>query len=618
MLCEGCPDVFVKYLRYCRELEFSETPDYGYLRGLFQSLFRSKGFIDDGMYDWVVKASKMVHGYDFSRVSFPSHLGETATKLIDKKSGAHHHHHHHHHHGGGGGGGTGTGTAGGGGTVGGGGGGTGGGAGGATGTGTTPVTRPYIYSTSTGAPLTSTTPSGAMAAAGLSGLGGGLTSGMGGAAGKHSMEPYTRTLHWTTTTTGGGTAAVGGGASGGVTGGGGATGAGGGDHHHHHHSHGVVDKTDAARHRAEMVARTKMPDGGTQEVYITDIKIGPDKIVRYYRTVEHPPHARATPTARGTAGGGGAADGRLFTGATAGGMTSGVTASGRRPSLTTGYEYTGPSTMTYTGALGATGGAFTLSGAGAGPSPAAHLSYPISSEARAMYAAKKEAAAAAGDSRGMSGYSSGLKSKPTPGGHSGGGGTGGGGGGLAGTGAGGGYYTTSGYEPQFTMFSTMPRGAMTSSGLTTGHRTGTTGLGVGADKSMYTSGGGAGLGGYTTTPLMFSQTTGAGGSGAGAGLSGHKLSAAATGGPYTMGTSAAAAAAAMGGYGGHDMVPIRRHVMSGAGGGGMTGAGAMGVTTMESGADETDKRKSGKSGKRHHKKKKKRSRHKRAKYDDSD
>ena len=43
------------YLRYVRRLDFFETPDYNYLRKVFQDLFDRMGFIDDGMFDWTGK-----------------------------------------------------------------------------------------------------------------------------------------------------------------------------------------------------------------------------------------------------------------------------------------------------------------------------------------------------------------------------------------------------------------------------------------------------------------------------------------------------------------------------------------------------------------------------------
>ena len=43
------------YLRYVRRLDFFETPDYNYLRKLFQDLFEKRGYRDDGVFDWTGK-----------------------------------------------------------------------------------------------------------------------------------------------------------------------------------------------------------------------------------------------------------------------------------------------------------------------------------------------------------------------------------------------------------------------------------------------------------------------------------------------------------------------------------------------------------------------------------
>ena len=55
VLCEGYPEEFATYLKYVRRLDFFETPDYDYLRKLFNELFEHEKFPHDNIYDWTVK-----------------------------------------------------------------------------------------------------------------------------------------------------------------------------------------------------------------------------------------------------------------------------------------------------------------------------------------------------------------------------------------------------------------------------------------------------------------------------------------------------------------------------------------------------------------------------------
>jgi hypothetical protein len=53
-LFKGCPGEreFVSYMEHIRALGFEETPDYAYLKGLFQKLYKAQGYPADNLYDW--------------------------------------------------------------------------------------------------------------------------------------------------------------------------------------------------------------------------------------------------------------------------------------------------------------------------------------------------------------------------------------------------------------------------------------------------------------------------------------------------------------------------------------------------------------------------------------
>lgn len=51
-LCAGLPDEFRIFLDYARHLSFDAEPNYEYIRSLFQDLFNTSGYHDDGIFDW--------------------------------------------------------------------------------------------------------------------------------------------------------------------------------------------------------------------------------------------------------------------------------------------------------------------------------------------------------------------------------------------------------------------------------------------------------------------------------------------------------------------------------------------------------------------------------------
>lgn len=54
-LCRDLPEEFAIYINYCRKLQFEARPNYTYLQGLFQSVFKRRDFKEDGLFDWDVK-----------------------------------------------------------------------------------------------------------------------------------------------------------------------------------------------------------------------------------------------------------------------------------------------------------------------------------------------------------------------------------------------------------------------------------------------------------------------------------------------------------------------------------------------------------------------------------
>lgn len=53
-LCKSYPPEFLLYLNYCRNLQFSQPPDYMYLRQLFRILFRTLNHQFDYVFDWTI------------------------------------------------------------------------------------------------------------------------------------------------------------------------------------------------------------------------------------------------------------------------------------------------------------------------------------------------------------------------------------------------------------------------------------------------------------------------------------------------------------------------------------------------------------------------------------
>ena len=51
--CKNMPKEIITYVKYCRELEFEQKPDYNYLRGLFENILKKEGLYNDLHFSWI-------------------------------------------------------------------------------------------------------------------------------------------------------------------------------------------------------------------------------------------------------------------------------------------------------------------------------------------------------------------------------------------------------------------------------------------------------------------------------------------------------------------------------------------------------------------------------------
>ncbi|CAF3621535.1 unnamed protein product [Adineta steineri] len=71
VLCQSHPEEFAKYLKYVRNLDFFETPNYEYLRKLFKDLMDSRNYVCDYNFDWVEKMQKLTNKTPTSNSQYP-------------------------------------------------------------------------------------------------------------------------------------------------------------------------------------------------------------------------------------------------------------------------------------------------------------------------------------------------------------------------------------------------------------------------------------------------------------------------------------------------------------------------------------------------------------------
>lgn len=51
----GCPQEFIDYMKFVRNMEFEAKPDYNQCRGFFQRVMDKNEWTMDYEYDWVIK-----------------------------------------------------------------------------------------------------------------------------------------------------------------------------------------------------------------------------------------------------------------------------------------------------------------------------------------------------------------------------------------------------------------------------------------------------------------------------------------------------------------------------------------------------------------------------------
>jgi len=93
-ICEGLPEEFIDYLKYCRKLEFEQEPDYNYLKSLFSLILIKENQKNDLKFVWISKKEKnLVIKYDENnkskRRNTHKRLYNSIKNSLDKKkSGA--------------------------------------------------------------------------------------------------------------------------------------------------------------------------------------------------------------------------------------------------------------------------------------------------------------------------------------------------------------------------------------------------------------------------------------------------------------------------------------------------------------------------------------------------
>ena len=75
-LCNGYPDEFASYLKYCQKLGFEETPNYQPLLKGFQEVYKKLGYENDNRFDWSIMKTqfKVLTKPENKKISKISHI----------------------------------------------------------------------------------------------------------------------------------------------------------------------------------------------------------------------------------------------------------------------------------------------------------------------------------------------------------------------------------------------------------------------------------------------------------------------------------------------------------------------------------------------------------------
>ena len=89
-LCEGLPEEFIDYIKYCRKLEFEQEPNYNYLRNLFILILIKENQKNDLNFFWINKknaksATKNYENNSIKKRGTHKRLYNSVKKSLEKK-----------------------------------------------------------------------------------------------------------------------------------------------------------------------------------------------------------------------------------------------------------------------------------------------------------------------------------------------------------------------------------------------------------------------------------------------------------------------------------------------------------------------------------------------------